>query len=363
MSNRLFQSVIGQYRGSVDRTFGILDEDGQTVACSEPTPPAGLRLPTSADRIISGNTEKYVAGGFTFRLIGQGSTERYFVFVAGTDSASDSICAILAVSFANMKKLYDEKNDRASFIRNIILDNILPEEILGRARDLHMSPEEPRIVYMVRTESPAGTETLDMLRNMFPDRQRDFIVSIGPCDNALVKTLKPGYTAEAIREIAVRISDTFSTELYSRVTVGVSTVSESLSTLPYVYREALAAIEVSAIFGSEKNIAEYEKLGIGRLLYMLPVPVCEKYIREVFRQEGIDSLEPEILSTIQAFFDNSLNVSETSRRLFVHRNTLVYRLDKIQKLTGLDLRNFDDAITFRVALMVNRYLEKQKDAR
>ena len=116
------------------------------------------------------------------------------------------------------------------------------------------------------------------------------------------------------------------------------------------------ALEVGRIFDSEKNIVNYEQLGIGRLIYQLPIPLCKMFIREVLHGLTIDDFDEETLATVGKFFENNLNVSETSRQLYIHRNTLVYRLDKLQKMTGLDLRNFDDAIIFKITLMVSRYM-------
>ncbi len=361
MSNKLFQSVIGQYIGSVDRIFGITDEDGTVIACSDPKGPTELRLPGQSDRLMIGITGLYISAGFTLRPMSANAKAQsnYTVFVEGTDKTADTVSALLAVSFANMKKLYDDRYDRPTFIKNIIQDNVRQDEIPARARELHIAVNEPKTVFIIRTETPWDTGTADILSNMFPDKQRDFIFPVGEYDTVLVKSIRTGYDSESSRDTAVRISDTFSTELFTKVKIGISSQVDSLKALPAAYREAHIAMDVCGVFGGDRNISEYERLGLGRLLYMLPTPLCEKYLEEVFTKEGISSLEPEILTTIQAFFENSLNVSETSRKLFIHRNTLVYRLDKIQKQTGLDLRNFDDAITFRVALMVNRYLDSK----
>ena len=152
------------------------------------------------------------------------------------------------------------------------------------------------------------------------------------------------------------IADTLNSEFYAKVTIGIGTVVENIKDLARSYKEAQVALEVGKVFDTEKNIISYENLGIGRLIYQLPTTLCEMFLQEVFKNGSLDNLDRETLLTIQSFFENNLNVSETSRKLFVHRNTLVYRLEKIRKITGLDLREFDHAITFKVALMVKRYL-------
>ena len=151
--------------------------------------------------------------------------------------------------------------------------------------------------------------------------------------------------------------DTLSTEFYCNAVVGIGTRVTGIKDLAHSFKEAQVALEVGKVFDTEKSIISYENLGIARLIYQLPTTLCDMFLKEVFKRGSIDSLDQETLFTIQKFFENNLNVSETSRKLFVHRNTLVYRLEKIKKLTGLDLREFDDAIVFKVALMVNKYLD------
>ena len=198
-----------------------------------------------------------------------------------------------------------------------------------------------------------------MLQNMFPDKTHDYVISVGEHDIVLVKELKAEVDMREIERMAVNISDTLSTEFYTKVAIGISTIVDNIKDLSKAYQEAQVALEVGKVFETEKNIISYENLGIGRLIYQLPTTLCEMFLQEVFKKGRLESLDRETLMTIQCFFENNLNVSETSRKLFVHRNTLVYRLEKIRKLTGLDLREFEHAITFKVALMVRKYLDSK----
>jgi carbohydrate diacid regulator len=191
---------------------------------------------------------------------------------------------------------------------------------------------------------------------MFPDKTRDYVISASEHDIVLVKDIMPDTDTRDIDRIAVNIADTLSSEFYTKVSIGISTVVDNIKDLARAYKEAQVALEVGKVFETEKNIINYENLGIGRLIYQLPTTLCEMFLQEVFKKGSLESLDRETLMTIQCFFENNLNVSETSRKLFVHRNTLVYRLEKIRKLTGLDLREFEHAITFKVALMVKKYL-------
>jgi len=200
-----------------------------------------------------------------------------------------------------------------------------------------------------------------MLSGMFPDKQQDFVLSINETDIAIVKQIAPGTEKAELLQTAQTIEQTLRSELFVKTVIGISTVAGHLRELADAYKEAQVAIEVGKVFETEKTIINYENLGIGRLIYQLPTTLCEIFLSEVFKKNSIDTLDQETLFTINKFFENNLNVSETSRKLFVHRNTLVYRLEKIKKLTGLDLREFDDAIIFKVALMVKKYLVSREN--
>jgi carbohydrate diacid regulator len=255
-----------------------------------------------------------------------------------------------------MKNLYDEKYDKGSFIKNIILDNILPSDVYIKSKELHFNTDESRVVFLIKFYGKTDMMPFEMLQNMFPDKSHDYIISVGDRDVVLVKDVKNGTDCRENEKTATKIADTLSSEFFAKVSIGISTVVSNIKDLANAYKEAQVALDVGKVFETEKNIISYENLGIGRLIYQLPTTLCEMFLSEVFKNGSLDSLDQETLMTIQAFFENNLNVSETSRKLFVHRNTLVYRLEKIRKLTGLDLREFEHAITFKVALMVKKYL-------
>jgi carbohydrate diacid regulator len=278
------------------------------------------------------------------------------IIIEGDDAEAADICKVLSVSFNNIKTLYGEKYDKISFIKNIILDNILSSDIYIKAKELNFGIDAPKAVFFIRFSEMGEVIPYDILQNMFPDKNKDYVISIGENDVVLVKEVKYNTDTKELEKIAHSIADTISAEFYLGVTIGIGTVAETLRDLSASFKEAQVAIEVGKVFNTKQNIINYENLGIGRLIYQLPTTLCEMFLQEVFKKGSLDSLDRETLLTIQAFFDNNLNVSETSRKLFVHRNTLVYRLEKIRKITGLDLREFDNAITFKVALMVKKYL-------
>ena len=357
MSNRLFQSVIHQMKDAVDRTIGVIDETGVIIACSELVKIGEVRQSIRDE--LAYTTDIVVTGGYTYRPLSGGVKREYIVFVEGEDAESDKISRLLCVALGNIKNLYDEKYDKGSFIKNIILDNILPSDIYIKSKELHFNAEDCRVVFLVKFLGKTDMMPFEMLQNMFPDKARDYVISVGEHDIVLVKEVKAGAENRDMEKIATNIVDTMSSEFYTKVSIGVSTIVDNIKDLARAYKEAQIALDVGKVFETEKSVVSYENLGIGRLIYQLPTTLCEMFLQEVFKKGSLESLDRETLMTIQCFFENNLNVSETSRKLFVHRNTLVYRLEKIRKLTGLDLREFEHAITFKVALMVKKYLSSK----
>lgn len=357
MQSRLFQNTLTQLKKELNRVVGILDDTETVIACNEES-----RIGSCIDNIFTvfdGSGDVKVVGGFTYKKIETFNKNEYAVFCEGEDEAARNACAFLGIHFLTVKQYYDEKYDRNSFIKNIIVDNILPGDVLYRTRELHLNIEAIRVVYLIRNHKGAESASLDILRNMFPEQNQDFVVRIDDTDSVVIKEFKTIPTKESLLQLAQNIADTLSAEEMVSVSVGISTVANNIQELAQAYREARIALEVGKVFDTEKNIISYDNLGIGRLIYQLPTTLCELFLNEVFKKESINVLDQETIGTIQKFFENNLNVSETSRKLFVHRNTLVYRLDKIKKLTGLDLREFDDAIIFKVAMMVNKYLTSE----
>ena len=354
MSNRLFQSIVHQMKDAVDRVIGVVDQNGFIISCSELARIGEAVSDISAD--IFYTRGQFVLGGYTYSPINSHGKTEYLSFVEGDDSVASDMATLIGISLSQIKTLYDEKYDKASFVKNIILDNILPSDIYLRAKELRIVPDVTRVVYLIKFNPSTDLVPVDLVQNLFPDKNKDFVISVGEYDVALVREIKSGVSTKDIEKIARGVVDTLSTEFYIKVVVGIGTPAENLKELARAYKEAQVSIEVGKVFDTEKNIVNYESLGIGRLIYQLPNTLCEMFLNEVFKRGALESLDRETLMTIQSFFENNLNVSETSRRLFVHRNTLVYRLDKIKKLTGLDLRDFDHAITFKVAMMVKRYL-------
>lgn len=354
MSNRLFQTVIQQMKETVDCVIGVIDETAAIIACSELSKIGTRNEFLSLD--LNDSHELFVRDGYTYKPFGTHMKPDFAVFVEGVDDMAAKYANILAISLSSLKQYYDEKYDRSNFIKNVVLDNVLPADVLVKARELHFSSDVSRVVLLIRILSTNEVSAYDVIQNLFPDKNKDFVFNISETDIVLVKEVNENIENSDLEKLAKSISDTLSSEFYTRVNVGIGTVIEGVNDLARSFKEAQIALEVGKVFDTEKTIVSYENLGIARLIYHLPTTLCETFLREVFKKGSIDSLDHETLFTIQKFFENNLNVSETSRKLFVHRNTLVYRLEKIKKLTGLDLREFDHAIIFKIALMVKKYL-------
>ena len=360
MSNSVFQSVMVQLKDLTDRAFGVVDTDGCVISCTDMSL-LGKRWTDAALKVANSSEGIVTFGQKTFKAIVNSSNYfEYAVFCTGDDEAARAYCTMAYVALNNAKVYYEEKHDRGTFVKNIIMDNILPGDIYIRAKELHFATDVPRAVFLVRQLGNNDVATVDVLSGMFPDKLQDFVLSINESDVVIIKQITPATTAEDLEKLARTVEDTLKNELFIKSVIGIGTVAEHLRSLADSYKEAQTAIDVGKVFDTEKSIINYENLGIGRLIYQLPTTLCEIFLSEVFKKNSIDSLDQETLFTINKFFENNLNVSETSRKLFVHRNTLVYRLEKIKKLTGLDLRQFDHAIVFKVALMVRKYLSSRE---
>jgi carbohydrate diacid regulator len=346
-------------REATSRTVGVVDVEGVVVASSD-LYFVGSNIGTvqyahdiAGDRIVKRD-------GRTFKLLGNpGAVHDYAVFADGEDDIARTICVMAAVAISSARYYYEENHDRNAFIKNIMSDNILPGEVISRARELQFNIDATRLVIALRLSSTPDVPLVEFLQTVFQDRQREFVISMGETVIAIVTEAPANADARYIKKFASSIERKVREEYDLRPLIGVGTPARHLRELADRYKEAIVSIEIGKVFETDRTIVYYESLGIGRLIYQLPTTLCEMFLSEVFKKNPIEALDAETLYTISKFFENSLNVSETSRRLFVHRNTLVYRLEKIKKITGLDLREFEQAIVFQVALLVNKYLNSQ----
>ena len=352
MLGQIFQPVLEQMRSVTHREMGVLNNSGSVIACIDE--PIGEELAFDALTNAASNGKPYILDGYTFIAIGARNMLEYVIYVRGVDVEEQKFIILLSISLSNLQLHCADKYDKSSYLKNVLLGNILPGDVFLRSGELQIDAELPRLVYIIQTPKEHELSVQHILQNMFPEQ--DFVINVDNHNIVLVKVIQQPFNREAARKTAQSIVETISSELMLQVYVGIGTPTDSLNDIARSFSEAQLALEIGRVFENDHYILSYDTMGIGRLIYQLPSKLCELFLDEIFKKESIDVLDEETLQTIYKFFENNLNVSETSRQLFVHRNTLVYRLDKIERLTGLDLRRFDDAVVFKVAILVNKYL-------
>ena len=354
ISNQILQSTIDGLKNIISRELSVAEREGKIVATTEES--MVNTVIESADIFIQSPAENQLVQGYQyFKVFDNGSPE-YIVMIKGEDEEAYRIGKITAFQIQNLLVAYKERFDGDNFIKNLLLDNLLLVDIYSRAKKLRIENNVPRVVFLIETEIDKEFNVVEIVRSIFPTKQKDFVTAVDEKSIILVKELKEKDSKEEIDQISKHIYDTLSAEAMTSVYVAIGTVVNDLKNVSASYKEAKMALEVGKIFEENKKIVNYEQLGIGRLIYQLPAPLCKMFINEVLHGLSMDQFDEETLTTVNKFFENNLNVSETSRQLYIHRNTLVYRLDKLQKMTGLDLRNFDDAIIFKIMLMVSKYM-------
>lgn len=282
MSNRLFQSVVHQMRDTIDCVIGVIDENATIIACSELSQVGTTNEFVSLD--LGDSHDIFVRDGYTYKPFGAHMKPDYAVFVEGTDEVAAKYASILAITLSSIKQYYDEKYDRNNFIKNVVLDNVLPGDVHVKARELHFSADISRVVLLIRILSTNDVSAYDVIQNLFPDKSKDFVFNITESDIVLVKEVANGVESKDLEKLARSISDTLSSEFYTRVTVGIGTVVEGVKDLARSFKEAQIALEVGKVFDTDKNIVSYDNLGIARLIYHLPTTLCETFLKEVSRK-------------------------------------------------------------------------------
>ena len=281
----------------------------------------------------------------------------YILIIRGNNDDNYLIGKMATFQLQSLLVAYKERFDKDNFIKNLLLDNLLLVDIYNRAKKLHIDIEARRLVFIVETDPEKNSGSLESIRNLFGPKSGDFITAVDEKSIIIVKEVAEGEDYAQMNNVAAAMLDAVGRDDEGKTHVAYGTIVRELKEVSRSYKEAKMAMDVGKIFSDESDIYAYSSLGIGRLIYQLPIPLCKMFIREIFGDKSPDDFDEETLTTINKFFENSLNVSETSRQLYIHRNTLVYRLDKLQKSTGLDLRVFEDAITFKIALMVVQYMK------
>ena len=353
ISNQVLQNTLEGLREISRTEFCIIDTDGKTLASTY----SEFEIqPQDIQAFVESQAASQLVKGYQYFKVCDDYQLEYILVAHGEDEDTYMVGKLAAFQIQSLIVAYKERFDKDSFIKNLLLDNLLLVDIYNRAKKLHIEVSAKRVVYVIETKNEKDVNALETVRSLFTGRVKDFITAVDEKNIIVVREVKPGETQDDLEKTAQVMVDMLNTEAMSQVHVAYGTVVNELKEVSRSYKEAKMALDVGKIFFSNKNVVAYAKLGIGRLIYQLPIPLCRMFIKEIFDGKSPDEFDDETLTTINKFFENSLNVSETSRQLYIHRNTLVYRLDKLQKSTGLDLRVFEDAITFKIALMVVKYM-------
>ena len=354
ISNQILQNTIEGLKGISKVDFCVLDTEGKELAAT------GEVDKNCSDAVLafveSPADSQVIQGRQFFKIFDEQRLE--YVLVANGDSEGEYMLGkIAAFQIQSLLVAYKERFDKDNFIKNLLLDNLLLVDIYNRAKKLHIDTEVKRVIFIIETSHEKDSAALDNVRNLLGGKSRDFVTAVDEKNIIVVKELSEKDGNKELEKMAKDMLDLLRSEGGDeQVHIAYGTIVNDIKEVSKSYKEAKLALDVGKIFFSEKDIVAYTTLGIGRLIYQLPLPLCKMFIDEIFPGTTPDEFDEETLLTIRKFFDNSLNVSETARQLYIHRNTLVYRLDKVNKATGLDLRVFEDAITFEIALMVVRYM-------
>lgn len=354
ISNQILQNTIEGLKAITRIDICVMDTEGKALATTVSNVD---EYESAVLAFVESPADSQVLQGYQFFKVFDEHQLEYVVLAKGDSDDVYMVGKIASFQIQNLLVAYKERYDKDNFIKNLLLDNLLLVDIYNRAKKLHIDTDVRRVVFIIETKNEKDVNALETVRGLFSGKTKDFITAVDEKNIILVKELKQNETYEDMNKTAKVILDMLNTEAMTKVHVAFGTIVNEIKDVSRSYKEAKMALDVGKIFYSGRNVVAYNKLGIGRLIYQLPMPLCKMFIREIFDGKSPDDFDDETLTTINKFFENSLNVSETSRQLYIHRNTLVYRLDKLQKSTNLDLRVFEDAITFKIALMVVKYMK------
>ncbi len=354
ISNQILQNTIDGLKGIAHVDLCVLDIDGNEVAATKPD---FANMSEAAREFVKSPADSQEVQGYQYFKIYDEQQLEYILIVAGIGESTYTIGKMIAYQIQGLLVAYKERFDKDNFIKNLLLDNLLLVDIYSRAKKLHIPSDARRVTMIVAAEKIRENNVLEHVRSYGAGNGGDFVTEVDEDNVIVVKDVTDFSKPEDISKSAVELQAHLEGAGINGVRIAIGTVVSEIKEVSRSYKEAKMALDVGRIFFDERKVISYSELGIGRLIYQLPIPLCKMFIKEIFGGRNPEGFDQETLSTIDKFFENNLNVSETSRQLFIHRNTLVYRLDKLQKGTGLDLRVFDDAITFKIALMVVRYMK------
>ncbi|MCR5430153.1 MAG: helix-turn-helix domain-containing protein [Eubacterium sp.] len=265
-----------------------------------------------------------------------------------------------AFQIENLDNHTDSSSDENEFLKKLISNDILPTDLKNQTKQLGVDVKGNKCVFIIESEHEKNGIVIEALKNALVE-ESDLISDVDDKNIVLVKELVDAKDIEEAASIAYAIVDMLNTEIMQNARVSYSSIITNIKDTANGYNEARIALDVGTIFKTEEQVISYNEIGIEKLIYQMPLSMCKDFIDEVFDGEVPEEFDKETAVTAQEMFENNLNISEAARQLFIHRNTLVYRLDKIYKNTGFDLREFEDAMMFRMVMMVKKYIEYMDD--
>ena len=355
MINKYLNNMLVQTSKILGFKVGVIERGGIVVS-SSPAPLLEEKYEEIFALCLAEKSHTAEYEGYTFYAIVSRGKIDFVTFVESVDENAQKYVMMLSSSANGIRHMHSDKFDKSNFIKNILTDSILAGEVFVKSKELRLNYDAVRVAFAIQYDENQSVDVYEMANELFSENNKNFVLDMDNNIVVIVREFEKELSSLELEKIAHQYADTITSEAMVNVRVGIGSVAENLKDIAKSYKEARISLEVGKVFDEDKHIISYDNLGIARLIYQLPTTLCELFLSEVFKKGTLDSLDSETLLTIQKFYENNLNVSETSRQLFIHRNTLVYRLDKVKKITELDLRNFDHAIVFKVALMVKKYL-------
>ncbi len=354
ISNQTIKTSIDKLKAITKIDFSVRSMDGYAVASTDKMDEVSV---AAAQQFAASPADSQELQGFSFFKVPGEDVPEFILIAKGSGEDVHMVGRIAVSQLQDLIIAYKERFDKNNFVQNLLLDNLLLVDIYNRAKKLRIEPQARRAVYIIETKNERDNSAMEVVRNLYGDDDGNLITEVDEKSIILIRALEEEETYDDLEKTAAGIRDTLNTEAMIDVRVSCGTIVNEIAQVSRSFKEARMALNVGKIFYSEQRIHMYRKLGIGRLIYQLPENLCRLFLKEVFTKQQPETFDEETITTINMFFGNSLNVSETARQLFVHRNTLVYRLEKLSRSTGLDIRSFDDAVTFKIALMVENYLK------
>lgn len=339
---------------SIDDYFGITDGNGKIILCSDESIEGDYIKEVNDLDPITGKISK---GEELFYMpIGVPGKLDYFAFIRNEKEHNKKLLKMIVLFAESFFNSLVDGGDSDDFCRSALYGE-LEDDDLNKGLEMYRIREKARRAVLVIQHNEAEYSISEMITNIFPEDE-NIIVELGRDKLAYIIELKEDEDIAYLNKSCRAIVDTIEEELMVSAHAGIGNIVENFESIYLSYSNAELALSVGDIFEYEKNVSDYNTLGIGKLIYTSDKKVLEDFLTESVSRKTFELLDDEIIKTVQSFFKNNLNISETARQMYLHRNTLVYRIEKVMKITGLDLRNFDDAVSFKAAYMVKCYIDK-----